>query len=123
MTEQPAHGPGDHQEHRDRRGRFAPGNPGGPGRPRRKVERDYLGALSDAVSLTDWKRIAERAVQDAIDGDGAARAWLSRHLLPIPGVKHEPLHRLAADDLAGVDPVASDAAGAASLDRLLRRLL
>ena len=84
---------------RDGRGRFAPGNPGGPGRPRRKVERDYLGRMSDAVSLDDWQRITERAVQDALDGDGAARAWLSRHLLPIPGVKHEPLHRIAADDL------------------------
>jgi hypothetical protein len=111
------------RSNRDDLGRFAIGNPGGPGRPRRKVERDYLGALSDAVSLTDWKRITERAVQDALDGDSAARAWLSRHLLPMPGVKHEPLHRLAADDLAGVDPVANDADGAASLDRLLRRLL
>ena len=113
MTEQPD---------RDGRGRFAPGNPGGPGRPRRKVERDYLGRMSDAVSLDDWQRITHRAVQDALDGDGTARAWLSRHLLPIPGVKHEPLHRLAADDLAGVDPVVSDAAGAVALERVLRSL-
>lgn len=107
---------------RDDRGRFVNGNPGGPGRPRRKVEQDYLGEMSDSVSLADWRRITERAVADALAGDGAARAWLSRHLLPIPGVKHEPLHRLAIDDLAGVDRVANDAAGAAALDRVLRRL-
>jgi hypothetical protein len=42
-------------------GRFAVGNPGGPGRPRRAIEREYLAALSDTVSLGDWREIVERA--------------------------------------------------------------
>jgi len=66
---------------RDARGRFVRGNSGGPGRPPLATELDYLAAITDAVSLDDWAKIAERAVADAKDGDDKARAWLSKHLL------------------------------------------
>jgi hypothetical protein len=62
-------------------GRFAIGNSGGPGRPRREVERSYLSALTKAVALEDWVAIIRRAVEDAIQGDAQARAWLSKHLV------------------------------------------
>ena len=66
---------------RDRHGRFAAGNPGGPGRPRRLVEADYLARISETISSDDWRRIVEKAKDDAINGDWRARAWLSVYLV------------------------------------------
>lgn len=66
---------------RDGAGRFAAGNAGGPGRPSRATETEYLRVLSDACPPETWQRIVAKAVTDALDGDGAARAWLSRYLL------------------------------------------
>ena len=80
---------------RQSNGRFAKGNPGGPGRPRRSVEREYLAALSAAVSVSDWARIVEKAKEDAISGDSRAREWLAKHLLG-----KEPASLL---DLAGAE--------------------
>jgi hypothetical protein len=59
---------------------FAQGNPGGPGRPRREVEARYLKALAGNVPLQEWRRIVRKAVEQAQEGDAAARAWLSKHL-------------------------------------------
>jgi len=66
---------------RGERGRFVAGNPGGPGRPKKAVERAYLDELVDVVTAREWRAIVRKAVTDAKDGDAAARAWLSRHLL------------------------------------------
>ena len=111
------------EEHdRDHRGRFATGNRGGPGRPRRTVERDYLRAMADAVDLGTWRGIVARAVEDAEAGDAKARTWLSRHLLPGPGGPRPPLQQDAIDDLAGLDPVESEAASAEAMLRILRAL-
>jgi uncharacterized protein (DUF2384 family) len=60
---------------------FKKGNPGGPGRPKREVERSYLESLKESVSLTQWKKIAKRAVDDAMQGDAKARDWLSKYLI------------------------------------------
>jgi hypothetical protein len=54
-------------------GQFQPGNPGGPGRPRRQTEREYLQALTECVSLTDWKAVVRRALDDARKGDHRGR--------------------------------------------------
>src|SRR3954469_20378462 len=83
-----------------RTGRFAPGNPGGPGRPRRAVEREYLAALSEAVTVSDWQEIVKAAVAAAKDGDGKARDWLCRYLI---GENPLSLTALAADEAAEVD--------------------
>lgn len=65
------------------RGRpFKKGNPGGPGRPKREVERAYLDATLASVSPSDWQKVVAKALQDAKAGDAAARAWLSKYLLP-----------------------------------------
>jgi hypothetical protein len=61
--------------------RFQPGNPGGPGRPKREVERRYLTCLVGAVPLREWRAVIQKALEQAKDGDGVARAWLSKHLL------------------------------------------
>ena len=66
---------------RDDIGRFSAGNNYGQGRPPRAVERDYLAALSERLSLADWRSIVDRAVQDACSGNARARDWLSRYVL------------------------------------------
>lgn len=84
---------------RDAVGRWAEGNAGGPGRPRRPVEREYLAALSDAVSLETWREIVDKATVDAKNGDGKAREWLTRYLV---GETPLSLTALAVRDLLGV---------------------
>jgi len=66
---------------RDQRGRFVKGNSGGPGRPTRRAEEEYLVALTDAVTLADWKKIVIKAVEDAKEGDHQARQWIGRYLI------------------------------------------
>ena len=65
---------------RDHAGRFSVGHPGGPGRPRRSVEATYLKALTDACPPETWAEIVQKAVDQAREGDAAARAWLGKHL-------------------------------------------
>jgi hypothetical protein len=84
---------------RNANGRFAPGNPGGPGRPRRAVEREYMAVLSQSVDLKAWRRICNKAVEDAEAGDRYAREWISRYLLGEE--KPMSLRDLAADEAAG----------------------
>jgi hypothetical protein len=71
-------------------GRFAAGWRGGPGRPKRATEARYLTVLSEAVSEETWRRIAERAVADALAGDHQARVWLSGYLIGRPRQATEP---------------------------------
>lgn len=68
--------------HRDDKGQFATGNPGGPGRPRRTVERDYLAALTEIITLDDWRDIVKRALEQAKGAQGEkARNWITGLLL------------------------------------------
>jgi hypothetical protein len=82
-------------------GQFAQGNPGGPGRPRRAVEREYLATISDAVPPDVWRKIVDRTVQSALNGNFAARDWLARHLL---GAKPTTMLELAAAERNGYSP-------------------
>lgn len=78
---------GDPSGERDRNGRFAPGNAGGPGRPRRAVEQEYLAVLSDELPVSRWRKIAQKAIEDAENGDWRAREWLAKYVLgPDPRV-------------------------------------
>lgn len=63
------------------RGKFRPGNPGGPGRPKKVVERQYLDRLRRVVIIPEWEAVVRRALEDAKNGDSAARTWLSKHLV------------------------------------------
>lgn len=70
---------------RDENGRFLKGAyKGGPGRKSRRTEAQYLDATIGAVSLADWKKVVQKAVTDALAGDGTARRWLSDYLLGRP---------------------------------------
>src|SRR3954462_12735 len=62
-------------------GRFLSGNPGGPGRPRRTVEREYLTALCDVITLDVWRQICQAAAKQAAAGDDKAREWLTRYVI------------------------------------------
>jgi hypothetical protein len=88
---------------RDELGRFAAGNPGGPGRPRRTIEREYLAALGEAVSLADWRDVVARALADAKNGDGKARDWLAKYLLG-SGANSCTLLNIATDESLGLTP-------------------
>ena len=68
------------QNERTPTGTFAAGNKCGKGRPRRKIEVEFLAAIGEGVSLPTWRKIIKQAVTDALAGNAAARAWLSRHL-------------------------------------------
>ncbi len=81
---------------RDNNGRFKPGHPGGPGRPRRAIETDYLAALSEALPMDRWKRVVDRAVSDAENGDAKAREWLAIYLMGRP--TGNSLRKLAIDE-------------------------
>lgn len=117
MSDQTPHQDIDLAHGRDQKtGRFSVGNPGGPGRPRRAVEADYLAALSDAVSVDRWRKIVERALSDAEQGDPKAREWLSAYLAGKP--TGGALRRIAIDEMAGIDPIATSAKTAAALENL-----
>lgn len=83
---------------RQSKGRFAAGNKFGQGRPRRAVEREYLAVLSDVVPLDAWRKVVERALQDAQAGDDKARVWLAKYLLDGIG---NPLFQLAVREEQG----------------------
>ena len=82
-------------------GRFALGNAGGPGRPRRAVEREYLAALADELTLDRWRRIVRGAIDEAENGDPKAREWVAKYAL---GTTPPTLAALAVADAAGVTP-------------------
>lgn len=101
---------------RDALGRFAKGCKPGPGRPPRATESRYLLALSDAVPPEALASIATRALEMALQGDNAAREWLTRHLLPREG--SGALTRARLDDL--MEKVnGADAVLVAYADRLI----
>jgi len=72
---------------RDEKGRFVKGHPGGPGRPSRDVELEYLAVTQQGCTPQEWLVIVKRAKADAMAGDGNARAFLAKYLLPTPGVE------------------------------------
>lgn len=85
---------------RDEQGRFQIGNSGGPGRPRRTVEREYILAITTAVSIDDWRAIVAKAKEDALAGDDKARSWLAHYLI---GDERISLVQLAALEHLGID--------------------
>ena len=72
---------------RDDSGKFASGNKGGPGRPPKSKEEKFLKVTLSAVSLSDWREIVKKAVEQAKRGNPSARKWLSDYLLGLPQQK------------------------------------
>ena len=85
------------QAERDSNGRFTTGNSGGPGRPSRTVEEQYATAISQCVSVDDWKSVCHRALQDAINGCHKSRQFLASYLIGQPRKTIELIGHEAAD--------------------------
>jgi hypothetical protein len=100
-------------------GRFAPGNRCSPGRPPRATEKAYLVAMTEAVSVEDWRLIVARAVTDALRGDGAARQWLASYLIGMPTKEAPTITAAQAAALSGGDDVAL---ARAVLEHIVRRI-
>lgn len=66
---------------RDKSGRYAPGHCGGPGRRPVPVELAYLETTRAACPPEEWRRVVEKALEQAIRGEHRAREWLRRVLL------------------------------------------
>jgi len=70
---------------RDANGRFVKGEyKGGPGRPKKKREERYLEITLNTVTFEKWKKIIEKAAEQAARGDKDARKFLAEYLLGKP---------------------------------------
>jgi len=68
---------------RSPQGTFLPKDPKSDKKPDlRRVEDDYLLKLSSVCTMRAWAQICAKAVEQAKSGNGTAREWLSRYLLP-----------------------------------------
>jgi hypothetical protein len=45
---------------------------------------DYVGVLTNEVTIDDWREIVTNAKEAAKSGDAQARTWLSQHLMGKP---------------------------------------
>lgn len=48
------------------------------------MEERYLKALTNRVTLKDWRLIVDKALEQALDGDDKARRWLGEYLIGKP---------------------------------------
>lgn len=71
----------------------------------RRTEADYMGALLDSVSIEDWRRVVDKALNMAKEGDAGSRAWLSHYLVGRPTGKAPAPLTIVVQQLAGRDPV------------------
>lgn len=52
------------------------------GRPKREHELQYLSIMHRLCTPQTWAAITEKAIEQALEGDATARAWLSKYTLP-----------------------------------------
>jgi len=75
---------------RNDRGQFIKGGVGNPkGRPKKAREDRYYEIAMSAVPFPQWKRIFNKAAQQAEKGDAQARKFLADYLLGPPVQRHE----------------------------------
>ena len=77
------------------------------------TERDYIAALRDRITLPDWGAIIDKAIEDAKQGDRAAREWVTQQAI---GANRISLIDLAAREALGVTPDREITATAEALD-------
>ena len=56
------------------------GNP--KGRAPRVREQAYQDATYSSVPISKWRKVVKRALEQALEGDDKARAFLAKYLLP-----------------------------------------
>ncbi len=75
-------------EHHDEFGRFAKGHAGIGGAPKSKFrarsKADYLQRLHDKMTLAQWDKILDKAIEQALAGDHKARAYLTLYAIGRP---------------------------------------
>lgn len=77
---------------RDSLGRWKKGVTGNPkGRPSRAKEKEYLDVIMDRVTPEILAQIAEKAVEQALEGDWKAREWVTKYTVGEPASVHEYL--------------------------------
>ncbi len=59
------------------------------GRPKKAREARYLEVLLTTVTFEDWKKIVEKARDQAMRGDATARKWLADYFVGAPVQKQE----------------------------------
>ena len=69
--------------------RFIKGGASGPGRPKRtgkavRSRSDYLVRLHDKMPMSQWDKILDTAIAQAIGGDAEARRFLAQYLIGKP---------------------------------------
>jgi len=74
---------------RDANGRFVKGYSGGPGRPKKAREERFYELTLSTVTYDKWKKVVDKALEQAIRGDSAARKWLSDYLIGPPIQRQE----------------------------------
>ena len=77
------------------------------------TERDYIAALRDRITLPDWGAIIDKAIEDAKQGDRAARDWVTQQAI---GANRISLIDLAAREALGETPDREIVATAEALD-------
>ncbi len=78
-------------------GRFLPGNRAGTGNPSGRRGRpktyyaEYVDELHETLTLETWRKIIEKAIEQAVDGDHRARQFLASYAMG------QPIQMIAAD--------------------------
>lgn len=67
------------------------GSPNPKGRPPRNVEKEYLNVIISEVTHDVLRAITQRAIEDALKGDGKARDWIAKYAVGEPTTVHEYL--------------------------------
>lgn len=65
------------------------------------TELHYIAALRDRIGLADWQAIIDKAIEDAKQGDRAAREWVTQQAI---GANRISLIELAARERLGITP-------------------
>jgi hypothetical protein len=70
-------------------GKFVKGNKASPGRPPKEREGRYYDILMTTVTFEVWGKIVQKAADQAVKGDQAARKWLADYLVGPPVERKE----------------------------------
>lgn len=76
------------------------------------TELHYIAALRDRIGLADWQAIIDKAIEDAKQGDRAAREWVTQQAI---GANRISLIELAARERLGITPDRTIAAEAEAM--------
>ena len=79
---------------------LSPGIPVVPA-PSMTKEHQYLATLANTCTIEDWRKICEKAVTCARDGDHRARDWICKYLVPEPQSVAHALHAHVNVDVEG----------------------